>query len=515
MIHRVRHIGLYAGPALFVLMWLAPPPEGLGQAAWSTAGVAVWMAVWWVTEAVPIHVTAMLPLAAFPLLGIVKAPDLGPAYGHPFIFLFMGGFMLARAIERWSLHERIALTIVAAVGVSPRRLVLGMMVATAFISLWISNTAATLIMLPIGMAIVTESALIAGTRVEDDPQLAALATALMLGVAYAASIGGIGTLVGTAPNVVFASQLAQIFPDAPPVTFLKWMQVGLPLVIVFVPLTWLYLTRVAFPIHLAELPGGRRVIAERLAVLPPMNGPERRVALVFLCTALGWVFRAPIDLGAFTVPGWSSLLGVEAYLHDATVAMVAVLALFVIPAGDLGTAQPTRNGRLLDWETAQTIPWGILVLFGGGLALAEGVSDSGLAAWIGGGFTVLAGAPLLVLLVVLCLVMTFLTEITSNTAVATLFMPVLAAMAVSIGENPVLFMLPAAICASCAFMLPVGTPPNAIVFGSGHVRIPQMARAGFALNLIGVVLVTALAYLVIIPAFGIEAGVLPGWAHGR
>jgi sodium-dependent dicarboxylate transporter 2/3/5 len=514
MITRVRSGGLLAGPLVFALFVLLPAPSGLGVDAWRTAGVALWMAIWWVTEAVPIYVTAMLPLVLFPMLGIVKAKGLAPAYGHPFIFLFMGGFMLARAIERWNLHERIALRIVHAVGVSPKRLIFGMMVATAFMSMWISNTASTLIMLPIGMAILSEAAKIGGTTVADDPDLSVMATCLMLAVAYAANIGGMGTLVGTAPNVVFASQLAQLFPEAPEVTFLSWMQVALPLVVIFIPICWFYLTRFAFPIHLTELPGGRQVIDQRLAALPVMSSAERRVGLVFLLTAMGWIFRKPIDIGLMQIPGWSTLMGVSAYTHDATVAMLAVLLLFVIPSGNTGNSPATENGRLLDWPTAVGIPWGVLVLFGGGLALAGGVRDSGLAMWIGSQFQTMAGAPLLLVLLVLCVVMIFLTEVTSNTAVSTLFMPVLAAMAVSMGQDPVLFMLPAVLCASCAFMLPVATPPNAIVFGSGHIRIPQMARAGFALNLMGVVLVTGLAYLTIIPFFGIQVGVLPAWAGG-
>ncbi len=512
---RVRQTGLWAGPIVFALFVLLPAPGGLSTVAWHTAGVALWMAVWWVTEAIPIYVTAMLPLVMFPLLGVVKAKGLAPAYGHPFIFLFMGGFMLARAIERWNLHERIALRIVHTVGVSPKRLVLGMMVATAFMSMWISNTASTLIMLPIGMAILAEAALIDGTSVADSPQLSSLATCLMLAVAYSANVGGMGTLVGTAPNVVFAGQLASIFPDAPEVTFLTWMQMALPLVLVFIPMIWLYLTRIAFPIQMKELPGGKQVIEQRLAALPPMGTAERRVAIVFALTAFGWIFRKPIDIGLFEIPGWSTLLGVKAYVHDATVAMMAVLLLFVIPSGGAPEGgKDTAGGRLLDWETARSIPWGVLVLFGGGLALAGGVKDSGLAIWIGEQFQNLSGAPILVMLLVLCVVMIFLTEVTSNTAITTLFMPVLAAMAVTLGEDPVLFMLPAALCASCAFMLPVATPPNAIVFGSGHITIPQMARAGFALNVMGVVLVTALAYLFIIPIFSISVGELPSWAIG-
>ncbi|MDH5526016.1 MAG: SLC13 family permease [Nitrospirota bacterium] len=512
---RISNIGLIAGPLVFLLVWALPQAEGLSPAGQRTAGVALWMAVWWITEAVPIYVTGLVPLVAFPMLHILKAGEMASAYGHYLIYLFMGGFMLARAIERWNLHERIALQIVSKVGTSPRRLILGMMVATAFLSMWISNTATALIMLPIGLAILNEAALIGGTRVEDDPDLLRTATAMMLGVAYAANIGGMGTLVGTAPNVVFVGQLGQIFPDAPEISFLDWMQVALPLVLVFIPLTFFYLTRVAFPIHRSELPGGRTVIATKLAELPPLKGPELRVAWVFLAAALLWIFRKTIDLGFASIPGWADLLSVGAWVNDATVAVLAALALFVIPSGTPTQGENTGNRRLLDWETASTIPWGLLVLFGGGLALAAGVGKTGLSEWIGGAFSGLSTLPLVFTVLMICLLVTFLTEITSNTAITTLFMPVLAAVAVSVGENPILFMLPAALSASCAFMMPVATPPNAIVFGSGYVRIRQMAMAGLSLNLIGAVLITLVIYLLAMPVFGIDGGVIPDWTAGR
>ena len=508
----MRTIGLIAGPLVALLIWLLPNPEGLSPAGQRTAGVALWMAVWWITEAVPIYVTGLLPLVLFPLLHILKTAELSSGYGHYLIYLFMGGFMLARAIERWNLHERIALNIVNRVGMSPQRLILGMMVATAFLSMWISNTATTLIMLPIGLAILAEAALIGGTTVEDSPDLSRTATSMMLGIAYAANIGGMGTLIGTAPNVVFVGQLNEIFPGAAEIGFIDWMRVALPLVILFVPLVWLFLTRVAFPVHQVTLPGGHQIIVDKLAALPAFKGPERRVAWVFLAAALLWVFRKDIDLGFATLPGWAGMLGVDAWVNDATVAVFIAVALFVIPSGTPQGMPETSNRRLLDWQTAVTIPWGLLVLFGGGLALAKGVGATGLSTWIGGAFSGLSALPLIFTVLLVCLLVTFLTEITSNTAMTTLFMPVLAAVAVSVGQNPILFMLPAALSASCAFMMPVATPPNAIVFGSGYIRIPQMAGAGFALNLVGAVLITLLIYLLAMPAFGIDPGVLPDWA---
>jgi sodium-dependent dicarboxylate transporter 2/3/5 len=513
MMQRVRQIGLWAGPAAAVALWLLPAPEGLSAAGQRTAGVAAWMALWWLTEAVPIYATGLLPLILFPFLKVLKAPALAAAYGHYLIFLFLGGFILARAIERWALHERMALRIVDAVGVSPRRLVFGIMVATGFLSMWISNTAAALVMLPIGTAILAEAAAIGRTRVEDEPGLAALATCTMLAIAYGANIGGMGTLVGTPPNVVFAAQFAKIFPGAPEVTFLGWLKVGLPLVVLFIPLVWAYLTFVAFPLRGVTLPGGRAVINQRLAALPPLRGPERRVAAVFLLAALAWIFRNPIDFGFAKLPGWSTLLGVEKWTNDATVAIAAALVLFVVPAGRLRDGdEATTTGALMDWETARTIPWGVLLLFGGGLALAAGVGESGLSEWIGGAFAGLSALPVWVMVLLVCLVITFLTEITSNTAIATLFMPVLAAVAVQVGQHPALLMFPAALSASCAFMMPVATPPNAIVFGTGYVRIPQMAKVGLALNFIGAGLVTFVTYLLARSAFGVHVGHLPPWA---
>ncbi|MDH4229336.1 MAG: SLC13 family permease [Nitrospirota bacterium] len=517
MRNAVRTAGLLTGPLLFLLTLVLPEASGLSAAGQRTGGVALWMAVWWITEAVPLYVTGLLPLALFPLLHIVNGKGLASQYGHNLLFLFLGGFMLARAVERWNLHERIALRIVHAVGVSPRRLVLGMMVATAFLSLWISNTAATLIMLPIGTAILLEAAMAAGTRVEEHPELTKMATVMMLGITYAASVGGMGTLVGTVPNIVFAAQMSQLFPDAPDISFVAWMKVALPFVVVFVPLMWWLLTRWLFPLHLHELPGGREVIDARLRALPPLAGPERRVAVVFLLTALAWVFRADLDLDVVRIPGWASLLGLDGWVDDTTVAVVAALALFALPAGKhlpAGIA-PTSTGALLDWDTARTIPWGLLILFGGGLALSKGVETSGLSVWIGDSLRVFSGLPLAVMLVVMCYLVTFLTEVMSNTALTTLLMPVLGALAVSLGYNPLLFMFAATLCASCAFMLPVATPPNAIVFGSGLVTAPQMARAGIWLNLLAPPLILAVVYLLALPVLGIEPGGVPEWAHGR
>jgi sodium-dependent dicarboxylate transporter 2/3/5 len=458
------------------------------------------MAIWWITEAIPIPATALLPLALFPLLTISKAGVVARAYGDSNIFLFMGGFFLAMAMQRCNLHRRIALQIIHLIGTRPRRIVLGFMVATAFLSMWISNTATTMMVYPIALAVVLHFDLDAGRGNN-------FKTVLMLGIAYAASIGGLGTLVGTPPNIVFAAAVKSLYPEAPPVDFLRWMMVGLPVVVLFLPAVWLLLTRFVYRVGATEAAGGGEVIAEQLAQLGKPTTAERRTFVVFVATALAWIFRRDLQVGVFSLPGWSSLLGVGEWVNDATVAIVAALVLFVVPSGG------DRKGALLDWDWAVRIPWGILILFGGGIALAEAFKTSGLAEWIALHLHALQDVPILVLILSVCLMLTFLTEVTSNTATATIFMPVLAATATATGLHPFLLMIPATLSASCAFMLPVATPPNAIVFGSGHVAISDMARAGLILNLLGAVLITAVVYLVAIPVFGITFGELPVWAQ--
>ncbi len=501
-----QKIGLFGGLPIFLFFLFFPISRTLEPIAQKTLAVAILMAWWWITEALPIPATSLMPIVAFPLLKIMDGKQVVLSYGDSNIFLFMGGFFLAMSMQKWGLHRRIALHIIRLIGLGPRKIILGFMIATAFLSMWISNTASTMMMYPIGLAIIlhlTNS--IRDEKNELDTSIVSFQTALMLGIAYAASIGGIGTKIGTPPNIVFAAAVKSIFPEAPEIGFLKWMLVGFPLVVLFVPITWIFLTKIALPIRIHSLPGSKEVINEQLTKLGPMRRGEQYVLIIFIFTALAWIFQKNIKLGTFTIPGWSNVLGIENYVNDATVAILAALLLFAIPVN------LKEKNFLLDWEWALKIPWGILLLFGGGIALAAGFKSTGLAVWVGQNLSLFSHVPLIVMIMITCFMLTFLTEVTSNTATSTIFMPILAATSLAMGIHPFLLMIPATISASCAFMLPVATPPNAIVFGSGCVTIPQMAKAGVGMNFIGIFIVTLITYLIAIPAFGIVLGTLPNW----
>ena len=501
-----QKIGLLGGIPVFLFFYFLPISSTLEPLAQKTLAVASLMAWLWITEALPIPATALIPIVAFPLFQIMEAKDIVRWYGDSNIFLFMGGFFLAMAMQRWELHRRIALHIIRFVGLGPRKIILGFMIATAFLSMWISNTASTLMMYPIGLAIILQVATLDERDKRDlDSITASFQTALMLGIAYAASIGGIGTKIGTPPNIVFAAAVKSLFPDAPEIGFMQWMMVGVPLVVIFVPTAWLFLTRIALPIRIKSLPGSKEIIEKQIAKLGVMRKGERLVLVIFILTAFAWIFRANIDLGIFVIPGWTDLLGIEKYVDDAAIAIFSSVLLFAIPVDF------NKGEFLLDWDWAVKIPWGILLLFGGGIALAAGFKTTGLAAWIGQNLGLFSHVPFLVMIMITCFMLTFLTEVTSNTATATIFMPILAATGLAMGIHPYLLMIPATISASCAFMLPVATPPNAIVFGSGCVTIPQMAKVGIGLNFIGIIIVTAITYLVAIPVFGIVLKTLPGW----
>jgi sodium-dependent dicarboxylate transporter 2/3/5 len=497
-----RHrLGLFLGPILFITVVVSL--DGcLETQACRVAAVAVLMATWWICESIPLAATSLVPLVAFPLMKIVPARDVAASYASPEIYLFMGGFFIAVAMQRWNLHRRIALGIVSFVGVKGDRIILGFMAATAFLSMWISNTATTMMMLPIGFAVIVTLEEHAG----GGGGFPAFKIALMLSIAYAANIGGIGTLIGTPPNIVFAAQVRSLFPDAEEISFVKWMMVGVPLVALFVPVTWFVLTRFSFRGARVDLgTSGEEVITSERRDLGPITPGERRTLIVFVLTVLAWITRGDIRLGDVTLRGWASLFSLGSYVHDSTIAIAAALALFLIPV------DWKRGVFVLSWKSAREIPWGILILFGGGIALGKGFSQSGLAAEIAGAMGLLSAAPMLVLVMVTALLVTFLTEVTSNTAVATIFLPILAATAVGLGLHPFIIMVPATISASCAFMLPVATPPNAIVFSSGVIPMTGMVRAGVVMNLIGVVLVTLVLYLLVIPAFGISLTHLPAW----
>ena len=495
------------GIPLSVIIILMPTPTGLSLDGQRVLAVAFLMAFWWITEAIPLYATALIPMVAFPFLKVMGPQELSTSYGHYFIFLFMGGFFLAKAIEKWNLHERMALRIISMIGTSPRRIILGIMASTAFLSMWISDTASAMVMFPIGMAILFHVENSVDQEVwRQDIRYQNFSTCLLLGIAYSALIGGIATLIGTPPNIVFAGALKTLYPNAPEITFFQWMKVGFPLTLIFLPLTWLYLTRFALPVTLSEIPGGREMIEKKKAELGPMSKGEHYTLVIFLIAVFGWIFRNNIDLGILTIPGWSPLLGLEKHVNDSTVAIFVALLLFITPVN------LKKREFLLDWDWARRIPWGILILFGGGIALASAVKSSGVSKWIGEGLSGLSAAPVFFMILGVCLVITFLTEITSNTAVATVFMPIIGAIAVAVNLNPILLMVPVALSASCAFMLPVATPANAIVFSSGKISIPQMARTGLGLNLLGAILITLAIYLLAIPIFGITLTGLPPWA---
>jgi solute carrier family 13 (sodium-dependent dicarboxylate transporter), member 2/3/5 len=472
----IQRAGLLLGPALGVLILLLPPPSGLDPMGWRTAAVTVLMAVWWMTEAIPIPATALLPLALFPVLGILPMSAASAPYANPLIFLFLGGFLLALAMERWNLHRRIALGIMDQVGTGPRNLVLGFMVATAFLSMWISNTATAAMMFPLGVAVAT---LLRPTGVHPP---APLGTALMLGIAYGASIGGVATLIGTPPNAIFAAAAAEILGQ--PIGFLQWMTIGVPLALVFLPMAWILLVRVLHPLPARAMHGGDAIddlLANERGALGPMGRGERSVAVIFCLTALAWIFREPKTVGTLRIPG---LEDVVPGVSDAGIAILAGVILFVLPVR-------FRTGEfVLDWETGRRVPWGVLLLFGGGLSLARAMESSGLADWIGGGVLGLAALPPWVLIMGVATVFVLLTEVTSNTATATMAMPILAGIAAGLNVEPATLMATAALATSMAFMLPVATPPNAIVFASDDVTIPLMARAGLWMNLLSIGLVS-------------------------
>ncbi|MCP5151114.1 MAG: DASS family sodium-coupled anion symporter [Ectothiorhodospiraceae bacterium] len=468
---RARAVGLALGPALALAAWLAladdPVLTGPGRV---TVSVAVLMATWWLTEAVPLAVTALLPATLFPVLGIADAAGAAAPYASPIVFLFLGGFVIGLAMEKVGLHRRIALHVLARVGTAPSRLVGGVMLVSAGLSMWISNTATAIMMLPIGTSVLVSMR--EHMTEEPPPRLDDLGRAMMLGIAYGATIGGLGTLLGSPPNLVLASFLrARYGVD---LGMVEWLQVGLPVMVVMLPVAWLWLTRVAFRLPGGAAPGAGTMIASELRALGPMRAGERRVLLVFTLAVVGWMSR-PWIVAATGLRG----------LDDASIALLAALALFAIPL------DARARHFVIDWSTMTRLPWEVLILFGGGLSLAAAIAAHGVDGWLGAALQVLAGLPALVIMAGVCTLVVFLTEVTSNTAVTTTLLPVVAAAAAGLGVPPAPLLGAVALSASCAFMLPVATPPNAVVFASGQVAVADMARAGLALNLVAIVVLTA------------------------
>lgn len=500
-----RKFGLFGGPLLFLmLLWPSLTPD-LSPEARRLLATSMLMAVWWISEAIPMPATSLLPMVLFPALGILPMKAVTVNYGDEILYLFLGGFFIAAAMQKWDLHKRLALRIIQIIGTSPRRMVLGFMLAAAFMSMWISNTATTMMMYPITLAVITQLQTSESGHTTSD--LHNLRTCLMLSIAYASSIGGIGTLLGTAPNLILASNFRKLFPQGPEVEFMKWASFGIPIVIMFIPILWLLMTRFLFPLGKAGSTATGAVLAEELRKLGRMGRGERSTLIVFVLAALAWMFRIDIDLGFFTIPGWASALGLQNYVSDSTVAIFAALLLFLIPVSW------ERGEFLLDWETATKVPWGLLLFFGGGLALSAGFVSTGLSQWLGAQLQLLAGMPPLLMVLLVCLATTFFTEVNSNTATATIFIPIAAATAQAMQMNPLPLMIAVAISSSCAFMMPVATAPNAIVFASGFVTVPQMAKTGFWLNLAGVLIVTLAIYSGLEVAFGVDWNHFPDWAN--
>jgi sodium-dependent dicarboxylate transporter 2/3/5 len=448
-------------------------PEGLSKPANAVLASAVWIAIWWITEALPIAVTSLLPIILFPLSGGLGLDETTASYGHKYVFLYIGGFILAIAIEKWNLHKRIALTIIKIVGTNVVFIILGFMVATAFLSMWISNTATAVMILPIGMAIVTQLKDNPDT-IEDENLI--FGKALMLSIAYSASIGGMATLIGTPPNLVLAGVVKEAYGVE--ITFVQWFSFGFPISVLLLFLCWLYMTKVAFKFKQKAFPGGRNEINRQLKALGKITSEEKIILSVFIFTAFAWISRS------FLIKPFLP------EIDDTIIAIFSAVLLFIIPTGN-------KKIRLLNWEDAVKLPWGVLLLFGGGMALALGFESSGLAVWIGQQMTSLSALPLFLILLILIASVNFLTEITSNLATTAMLLPVLVSLASAIGIHPYLLLVGATVAASCAFMLPVATPPNAVVFGSGYLKIEDMVKKGFWMNIISIVLLTLIIYFVL------------------
>ncbi|MDZ7754769.1 MAG: DASS family sodium-coupled anion symporter [Gammaproteobacteria bacterium] len=471
---RRRHVGLVLGPVLFVLLLVLPVPEGMSPEAMKVAAVTVLMATFWITEAIPIPATALFPIALFPLLAVLPTAKVTAAYGNHLIYLFLGGFFIAMAIERWQLHRRIALHTVRVVGTTPDRVVLGFMLATAFLSAWISNTATAMIMVTIALAVLRQ---VSGVAEGDDLKPTRFGATLMLGIAYAASIGGVATLIGTPPNAILAGVVEQRYGIE--IGFAHWMAFGVPLSLLMLAVAWFYLTRFVKGEVSADAFFGREVLHRELAALGPMTVQERRVLVVFGAVVAAWLTRGAIDYAPLR------------FITDSSVAITGAVLLFIIPSGR-GGGEP-----LLDWASAVRIPWDIIILFGGGFALAAGFAASGLTEWMGAQLAFLEGTPLWVTVLAAVTLVIFLTEVTSNTATASLLLPVLAGFAMAMNIHPMFLMVAAALSASFAFMLPVATPPNAIAFSSRQFSIPEMARAGVWMNLVGMAVITLFVTLLL------------------
>ena len=468
-----KSIGLWAGIGIATFIQLLPVPEGLSTEGWVVVSLALWMAIWWVTEAVPIGVTSLLPIVIVPLFGVLPIKEAVVPYSSPIVLLLMGGFIAAKSIEKWNLHTRLALNIVSRVGDHPKALIAGFLLASAILSMWISNTATTIMLAPIGMSVAMA---ISGKIQKND----GLVVGVLLAIAYGASIGGLGTPVGTPTNLIVIGYLQEF--SGYNIDFAQWMSLGLPMVMVMLPAAWYVLTHWGAKIAVDNEGRGQSVVKERLIALGKTSTPEMRTLITFLFIASLWIFRRPLN--GVELFGMSPFQ----YLTDHIIAIFGAILMFIVPSG------VSKGEKLLDWDTAKQIPWEVVLLFGGGLSLALGISKSGLASWLAEQMGSLTSAPALLLILILVAVVIFSTEIVSNVATATAVLPILGAMAEKSDLDLVTLAVPTAMAASCAFMLPMATGPNAIVFGSGQLSIPKMVSIGLKLNLLGIGLITLALY---------------------
>ncbi|EZH65436.1 anion transporter [Bacillaceae bacterium JMAK1] len=491
---KAQMIGLLLGPTLFILTMVFFNPEGLASEARAVLAVTLWIATWWVTEALPIPATSLLPLILLPTTGALEGSAVASSYGDDVIFLFLGGFFIATAMEKWNLHKRMALLIISLIGTSTQRILLGFMVATGFLSMWVSNTAAVMMMIPMGLAITAQvaSALKGKPEEKDFPKFE---KALIFGIGYAGTIGGVGTLIGTPPNIILAGQMREIFGIE--ISFATWMLFGIPIVAIMLLFTWFYLGRVAFKTEIKSLPGGKAVIQDERKGLGKTSYEELMVGFVFLFAAFMWVTRS-----FFWDYEDGIIYGIQG-LSDGLIAVLAAVLLFSIPASR------AKGGRILVWSDSRDIPWGVLLLFGGGLAIAQGFTASGLSDWLGQQLTVLDGFNLIIIIAAATIFIMILTEITSNTATATMILPVVAALALALDVHPFALMIPCAMAANMAFMLPVGTPPNAIMFGTGKLKIIEMVKTGFFVNIVATIIIIFGVYYAVPLVWGIDLSVFP------
>lgn len=477
--------GWLLGPLALALTFLFEAPEGLSEGGWKTLGAALLMATWWITEPIPIAATALLPLVLFPLLGLGSIKEVAAPYANPLVFLFLGGFLIALAMQRWNLHKRLAINLIRALGTRPTRVIAGFLLTGALTSMWVSNTATAMMMLPIAASVV---ALVAtGERSSHQN----LGPALMLAVAYGATTGGMATLIGTPPNALLAGYMGKIYDVD--IGFGQWMLIGLPVTFLALPVVYFVLTRISFRLSNQEIPGMKTLLEHEKQQLGPFGTGEKVVAGVFVSTALCWIFRPWI---AASIP----------MISDTTIAIGGALALFCIPI------EPRKGVFALNWEATKDLPWGVLLLFGGGLSLAGMISEHQLSEYLGNLTTGLGGLPVILIVALICFGILMLTELTSNTGTAATFIPIIAAVAIRLEQNPLLFLVPTALAANCSYMMPVGTPPNAIVFGSGLITLPQMAKAGLLLNILLVPIVVALLWIIGPYVFDIQMNSLPAWA---